>query len=218
MPPLYAFRLKSNLYFGRYTKIFNDRIEGFMRLIFLLTVFALFVCPRLGQKAKSNKSISSNRQASIKIDKKQPSIYITFEKFGKRTPLRDNESGDGIYLRFHNNLRYSIRFCAFGISDEAEQLIAYSKDTQMGLNYDVILNPLGIAQQRPKIDVPLGYPTGSTCFYYELKGGKTMVFAVPKEHLIEGVSIKIGFSYEWEEEWEKRPTHFVYFNSLDIPK
>ena len=186
-----------------------------MRLILLIIFIGFIACPCLGQKKQSN---TSSRQVGIKINKKQPSVYITFERFGKRTPLRDDESGEGVYLRLHNNLRYSIRFCAFGISDEAERLIAYSKDTQMGINYDVELNPVGRTQRRPEIDVPLGYPIGGSCFYYELKGGKAMMFAIPKEHLIQGVSLKLGFSYEWEEEWEKRPTHFVYFNSLDIPK
>jgi hypothetical protein len=186
-----------------------------MRLLFTLTILVLIVAPCLGQK---NKSAKSNRQAGIKIDKKQPSVYVTFEKFGKRMPLRDDESGEGVYLRIHNNLRYAIRFCAFGISDEAEQLIAYSKDTQMGINYDVVQNPVGITQRQPKIDVPSGYPIGGICHYFNLAGGKSLLFAVPKEHLIQGVSIKIEFSYDWEEEWEDRPTHFVYFNSLDIPK
>ena len=186
-----------------------------MRLLLTLTILALIVVPCLGQK---NKSVKSNRQIGVKIDKKQPSIYITFEKYEKRTPLREDESDNGIYLRIHNNLRYAIRFCAFGISEEAEQLIAYSKDTQTGINYDVVQNPVGRTQRQPKIDVPSGYPTGGICHYYNLVGGKSLLFAVPKEHLIEGVSLKIEFSYDWEEESEDRPTHFVYFNSLDIPK
>lgn len=164
------------------------------------------------------------KASSVKLENQKPSIYITFEKAGKRTPLRENESDKGIWLKLHNNLRYSIRFCAFGISD-GEQLAFFEKNSELGLNYDVEFTDsssfLGSGSEEKKdnsMNVPVGYPVGGICHYYELKAGNSVVFSVPVEHLAKGLSIKIPFKYEWEEESEDNPTHFVYFNSLDILK
>jgi hypothetical protein len=88
----------------------------------------------------------------------------------------------------------------------------------MGVKYDVVLNPVAITDERPNIDVPVGYNTGNTCSLFEVKSGKSLLFAVPAEHLVKGLSIKIPFSYEWEDETVNNPTHFVYFNSANIPK
>ncbi|MDQ3800426.1 MAG: hypothetical protein M3384_13340 [Acidobacteriota bacterium] len=189
-----------------------------MKFISLAIIFALFanICfSQSNQLHKSQKSRISTVKKNILIDKKLPSLYITFEKFGKWTPLRDDESGKGVLLRLHNNMRYSINVCGFGIQNENGQFTQYSEGSLLGLQYDVILNPLTITEDRPNIDVPTGYNTGSTCQLFEVRPGKLMRFAVPKEHLVKGLSIKIPFIYEWEDVGE--PNHFVYFNSLNIP-
>jgi hypothetical protein len=185
--------------------------------------FQLFTCLALSlfvlaftAEAQNKKRVVGNATPTVVANK--PGVYVSFGRLGKRTPLRDDESGEGIWLRLHNNMRYSISLCAFGISDEGEQLITYGKNTQVGVKYDVVLNPVAITDERPKIDVPVGYNTGSTCHLFEVKSGRSMVFAVPAEHLVKGLSIKIPFSYEWEDETVGNPTHFVYFNSLSIPE
>lgn len=148
----------------------------------------------------------------------RPGVYLSFERRGNRRPLRDDESGKGIWLRLHNNMRYSINICTFGISEEGEQLIMHGKDTQIGIYYDVAPNPLAITEERPAIDVPLGYPVGGTCHELEVKPGNSLLFSVPGEHLVNGLSIKLDFSYGWEEMVGNNPRHTVYFNSLSIPK
>lgn len=158
-----------------------------------------------------------SKASNIKISADNPSVYITFEKFGKRTPLREGESEDGMWLRIHNNIRHSIRFCSFGTSEEGEQLIAPNNEFQIGINYDIEITNYKLFG-KTRADAPNGYPTGSLCFGYELKAGKSVLFSVPAEHLVKGLSIKIPFKYEWEEESEDNPTHFVYFNSESIPK
>ena len=190
------------------------------RFILLTIIFTLPLISGQAQNGKKKNKIktTSNYQKNIKIKRGRPSIYITFEKFGKWQPLREDESGDGVVLRFHNNLRYSIIFCAFGISQDNEPLIMYSKNTKIGVQYDVELNPIPITEEQKIKNVPIGYNVGSTCHELEIKPGKSFLFTVPKEHLQTGLRIKIPFRYEWEDLAEEAPVHFAYFNSLDIPK
>lgn len=182
----------------------------FFRLLTYI-VLCLFVFSFSAQGQSQKKTVNP----TIVTDK--PGVYVAFERLGKRTPLRDDESGDGVWLRLYNNMRYSISLCAFGISEEGEQLITYGKNTQIGVKYDVVLNALAITDERPNVNVPVGYNTVSTCHLFKVQPGKSMVFAVPAEHLVKGLSIKIPFSYVWEGETVNNPTHFVYFNSLNIP-
>jgi hypothetical protein len=159
-----------------------------------------------------------DKKTSPKIVATKPGVFITFERFGKRTPVREGEGTDGIWLRLHNNMRYSISFCIFGLSREANLPIKPEENTQIGLYYDVVLNARSETDNRPLPEVPFGYPVLGTCQDFELKAGRSILFAVPKEHLAEELSIKIGFSYGWEKAWEDNPVHFVYFNSASIPK
>lgn len=170
-------------------------------------------------------SYSQNRKSSkIKLFNNKPSVHISFEKKGKWQPLREDEKGEGIVLRLHNNMRYSISFCAFGISD-GEQLAFRQKGSALVPNYAVELTNLSDPNEvdsneieQIKQNVPVGYLVGGICHVYTLKSGNSLLFAVPAEHLAKGLSIKIPFNYEWEEESEDNPTHFVYFNSASIPK
>jgi hypothetical protein len=88
----------------------------------------------------------------------------------------------------------------------------------MSLYYDVVMNARSETDNLPLPVVPLGYPLGGTCHEVEIKAGDSILFAVPKKHLAEELSIKIGFSYGWEETGENNPTHFVHFNSYKLPK
>lgn len=145
-------------------------------------------------------------------------VYITFERYGNRKPLRTNEGGEGIWLRLHNNMLYSISLCAFGISETGKQLTMYGKGLEVGLKYDVLLNPVAITEEPPNIKVPVGYNTNSSCHMFEVKSGTSMIFSVPAEHLIRGLSIKLRFVYDWEDQVVDNPAHFVYFNSDSLPQ
>jgi hypothetical protein len=182
------------------------------RAIYLtLLLFVLF------NSVEGQKKNESFKVSNVKVSDDKPSIYISFERFGKRTPLREGESEDGIWLRIHNNIRYPIRFCSFGISEEGEQLIASNKESQIGINYDIEITSYKMFG-KTRVDAPSGYPTGDLCFGFQLNAGKSVAFSVPAEHLVKGLSIKTPFKYDWENETEINPTHFVYFNSLDLPK
>ena len=166
------------------------------------------------KRAVRSRTLSADK---VKINKNEPGLYIAFERFGRRTPLREDESQDGVYLRLHNNLRYSIGFCSFGMSEDGEMLIAADSETQIGVNYDVEITDYE-AFGKTRAEKPSGYPTGSICFGFVLKAGRSVVFSAPKEHLAKGLSIKIPFNYAWESPTETNPMHYVYFNSYKLPK
>jgi len=185
----------------------------------VLTIFAVTICIALSGLAKAQ-----TLDKHFKIDSQKPSVYIAFEKIGHRTPLRKDEKGSGVFLRLHNNLRASIRFCAFGIQNGV-QMAFYSDDLEIGLNYEVERevedSGLGTSsvskrKQRPP-DLPIGYLTGGLCHYFELMPGKSLLFSVPSEHLADGLIIKIPFNYQWEETSEEKPEHFIRFYSSDLP-
>jgi hypothetical protein len=158
-----------------------------------------------------------SKPASPKIVAAKPGVFITFERFGKRTPVTEGEGTDGIWLRLHNNMRYPISFYIFGLSKNGYLPEKPEENTEIGLYYDVVMNPRSITDNRPLPVVPLGYPL-LAAQEFELKAGRSLVFSVPKEHLAEELSIKISYSYSWEDTGEDNPTHFVYFNSFRLPK
>jgi len=185
------------------------------QLLIGLTLF-LFVSSFTAEAQNKIRTVGKVSNPTVIADKS--GVYVTFERLGKRTPLRDDEGGEGVWLRLNNNMRYSISVCAFSIPEEGEQLTTFNKNTQISVKYDVLLNPVSLTDDRPQPNVPVGYNTGDTCSLFEVKSGKSMIFVVPTEHLVKGLSIKIPFSYEWEDETVNNPTHFVFFNSLNIPK
>lgn len=183
---------------------------------------SLFVCMMFAHQTANTQS----SEANLKVSPDKPSIYITFEKRGSRVPLRDDEKGLGIFLRLHNNLKASIRFCAFGISN-GEQMALYSEGGEIGINYEVdreitvsSVGTSGVRGPKKEIDsaLPIGYPVGGVCHSFELASGTSLGFTVPAEHLSQGLSIKIPFSYQWEGASEEKPSHYVSFSSSDLPK
>ena len=52
----------------------------------------------------------------ILIENNRPTVYITFEREGKREPIYTSESNQGIWLRLHNNTKWAINFCTQGLS------------------------------------------------------------------------------------------------------
>src|SRR5436305_540669 len=73
-----------------------------------LTAFAAL--PQRQQK----KSVTTG----IKLQQKQPSVYISFVRAGKIKPLFTGNSEEHIWLRLHNNTRWSIWLDASDIPKE----------------------------------------------------------------------------------------------------
>jgi len=182
-------------------------MKRFIHLIISLTISIVGVVMLSAQAPQ--KTIPDPKSPKIIADK--PGVFITFEKFGERPPVREGEGTDGIWLRLHNNMRYPINFCIFGLSRESTLPVKPEENTQIGVYYDVVSNPRAETDNRPLAKIPFGYPVLGTCQDFNLKAGRFLRFAVPKEHLADGLSIKIGFHYGWENVWEPNPTHYVHF-------
>ncbi len=151
-----------------------------------------------------------------KLDSDKPGVYLLFDRFAKRIPVRDHEKGDGVWLKLQNNMRVSIRTCTFGVSAQGDPMLVASEGLQIALKYEVevvndyLFNPV-------ENKVPAGYSFGSSCVYKDIKPGSFLSFSVPREHLVQGLGIKIRFEYGWEKIGEANPQHFVSFGYSSIP-
>jgi hypothetical protein len=138
----------------------------------------------------------------IRIIKEKPTVYIRFDHAGKREPLLNGESNEGVWLRLHNNTRWAIRLEMNGIPREYGDA---------NLFYQVI--------SENKVVVDMGC---HVCSSNKLPSGKSILFSVPREYLQEDRAIRISFSYEWEEDergsTSLEPQHYIYFYSSELPK
>lgn len=198
--------------------------------LFVFLLVALSITQILFGQNSTLKKISSSGE---KIAKDKPSVSLSYEKTGKRKPLREGESDEGIWLRLHNNTRGEIYFCAFGISKDGEMLRFYDKNSELGVNYEIEKMPpgeegRGIRRNEKSdnvakeiFDIPSGYKVGGVCHVYTLPSNKSILFSVPREHLAKNLLIKMEFGYEWEGDYSSRweePQHYVRFYSSSLPE
>lgn len=182
----------------------------FVAVIFLAVIA---VQPQVGNDDKTSESGG----ATFKLVAEKPGVYIDFERAGKRRPPGDDVSDEAVWLRLHNNMRTAIRFCAFSILDDKGNLLSYREAGEMGVNYEVEVTDSTLFD-KAKFHVPTGNKPSGLCHVFTLKAGESIVFSVPKEHLVKGLSAKVPFNYKWESITENNPSHFVYFNSKNIPQ
>jgi hypothetical protein len=60
----------------------------------------------------------SGTQSELRLRKDMPTVYITFERAGKRKPLEQGESDQGVWLRLHNNTRWPLTLAMNGVPKE----------------------------------------------------------------------------------------------------
>lgn len=177
-------------------------------LIFSLTILC---CLGLSSSATAQKNNSSTRitkttSNNVRVIKSKPHISISYEREGKIDPLYVGESDRRVWLRFHNNSRWQVMFCSSPVSKEyGETEITYEIERYEGSG-----------------ETP-GTRSSDNCGYLLLDSGKSILFSIPREHLAEGLAIKVQFRYEWENDSDGsdnllEPKHFTYFYSEDIPK
>lgn len=186
-------------------------------LVVVFTVLSVLV-PSLSQRKNMVRT-----KTDLRLDKGQPSVFVSFDHFGEREPLESGESKEGVWLRLHNNTRISIFFASFSVPKALGQV---------GMFYDIVSASYVSNYHDPSVptsptkvqDLPVGYSLGHTSSAYLLRSGETVLFSVPREHLPEGVGLRISFNYEWELEGEmesvrkEEPKHFVFFYSSRLPK
>lgn len=141
-------------------------------------------------------------RASGFIKSKQP-VYITFERAGKREPLRTGESNEGIWLRLHNKSNKAIILDMSGVPSEE-----YG-DTS--LYYDVLSGKDVVIKNSCHV-----------CSVNKVISGESLVFSLPREYLAAGHTLRISFSYAREGEddvfADGKPKQYVYFQSTKLPQ
>jgi hypothetical protein len=175
--------------------------------VYLLLAFCclLLQIPVIAQKRDSSIQKAEKTNQNIRLNKNKPHVYISHEREGKIDPLYVGESGNRIWLRLHNNSKWIIMFCSSVISKEyGDAEVEYKIERYKGF---------GDAPETRSSD---------SCGYILIKSGKTLLFSIPREHLANGLAIKIQFRYQWENDEDGsddllEPKHFVYFYSEDIP-
>jgi len=138
----------------------------------------------------------------IKTSQIDPNIYVEFKRRGAREPLYASEGSTGIWLKLHNNSNSPIVLNMGGVPSKAYGDAALIYDVLTG---GEVTNP----------------DSCHVCSFNSLHSGHSILFSVPAEDLAEGRALRIRFSYPWEDSStvapDRRPEHFVYFNSSQIP-
>jgi len=165
-----------------------------------------FICRAEGQSVAG----------SLKIDRKQPSVYISFESVEKVEVPTDKgnskESVSLIWLKLHNNLKADIRLC----THEGR----FTPSRKPGIDYQV--ESLWDFSGRYPIPPTILYtfPAKDTCGSTTIRSGESFPFSVRKDVLTERSRIIIHFQYSWEDYWDvaygKEPEHIVYIGSQSL--
>jgi|ERR1043166_3793842 hypothetical protein len=141
-------------------------------------------------------------QAEDRIKSGLPSVYITLERTGKRKPLEQGESDEGVWLRLHNNTRWPLTLAMNDVPKEYGDAALF---------YDVLSDGKVVTER-----------TCHACSSNQIRPGGSLLFSVPREDLSERGSIRVSFSYAWERAHDvfagREPQHFVYFYSSKLPR
>ncbi len=144
---------------------------------------------------------SSPDQRFVRIDKKLPTVLITFEK---EVEIKDDVQRKNIryvLLRLKNNSIWTIKMDASGGNKKIEDSSLY---------YQIIDDKGDIISEREC----------HVCSVIGLKSGKSMLFSIPYDEITNANAVRIEFSFAWEDRVLvaplSEPTHFVYFYKSDL--
>ncbi|MBK9214291.1 MAG: hypothetical protein IPM59_01615 [Chloracidobacterium sp.] len=165
---------------------------------FLILAIVLLECPGLAQK---NADLRVQAVHPV-VDRRKPSVYFEVVN-NRRLEVIDPEDGL-VWLRLRNNSRWGIRVQMSG-----------GRSKSLGdvrLYYD-ILNAEEAIVEKKRCHV---------CSSNIVKPGKGVLFAVPSDILPTGFSLRVKFSFDWEDDFRiapaSEPVHYVFFSSYDLPE
>ena len=90
----------------------------------VIALVMLATAPTFGQQQRSIK-----RKVNLRIVRDKPSVFISFDHYGRREPLRVAESSEGVWLRLHNNTRATIFLPSYGVPKEVGQVGLFYEPT-----------------------------------------------------------------------------------------
>lgn len=187
------------------------------------------------QRAANNEKVS--------LQKDRPTVYLTFEREGKREPIHPSESNEGIWLRLHNNTKWTINFCTLSlyIPPRVSPIHLADGRSVLGLKENVEVDMCHGVEELKRYETQVrrksekketesikgserqvGYDTGDVFSSAWLPSGGSVIFSVPREHLSRRLAVFVRFNYE--SEYGDRtfrsdgPEHRVYFRAADLPQ
>ncbi len=168
-----------------------------------LIVGLMFV---LNLAAYSQQKNVCDETTNFLIDKEMPSVYLTFEQFGKATDWTQAKlgewsdkskikKGDDIWLRLHNNSCWNIKFRTDSLYISKAKVDGKDKIVFGILEDGALANVQYSVEELDRKQVSYG---GDTANISTLPSGKSVLFGVFKEHLFNSRSIYVDFNYGWE--------------------
>ena len=170
----------------------------------LIVIFSILIFASLS--VFSQQKPICDETTNYLIDKEMPSVYLTFEQFGKATDWKQAklgewsdksaiQKGDDIWLRLHNNSCWEIKFRTDSLYISKMIVDGKFKPIFGVLENGVIANVQYSVEEQNRKQVSYGSDTGSIS---GLPSGKSILFGVFKEHLSKSRSIYVDFNYGWE--------------------
>lgn len=176
-----------------------------------LTIIAILIAfPFTEHRAQTSRKQCQQRELDAsKNAGSMSSVHIAFQRTGEGMPIFDDDSRERVWLVLVNNSKFSIYVHKF----------VFGKDEQVALYYEVERENGALS----KTVIPQGYrPSDSRSPESELKSGETITFSVPRNHLIDGLKIKITFYRDFDDqkltttELDQEKDQYVYFGSAEL--
>ena len=184
---------------GARLRFFNDT-DGCMKILLfvsmLLPFFSLPTC------AQGSRQTFASKRPPVLIDKKKPSVYITFVRFSL---VRIKSEGDRslIWLKLRNNTRWPISLeMSGGRTEDPNEASLYYQTLDKN---DEVIENRGC----------------HVCSVNNVGPNRYILFAVPSDSLPKDSRLRIRFSYGWEsfenQLLDQEPEHFVSFSFSEVP-
>jgi hypothetical protein len=223
-------------------KVFHKEIIT-ERLLTAHVIFLLLVAVSLSTVVFAQRTKTRRINKSVRVLKDKPTVYITFENFGERESDEPGESDKIVYLRLHNNTRWSLVLQAHGASGKS---LTTGKEEEVGMFYGVeevqksSFGDIPDIPSRSRMESQLtdeeikasqeaskyeycDVPPSSFCHFcsvIQLPPGKSLLFSLPRETLCGNLITYISYQYDWENDWGfgSEPEHRVYFYGSELAK
>lgn len=147
-----------------------------------LLLCGLLICAVVGPSPAQRRTNRSTRDDG-RFSKRNPSVYITFERRAKIASPNNGEPEERAWLRLHNNTRWAIWFKAHGWSTKE-----YGDG---GLFYDI--------ENYRKHETKIGKRCHA-CSFIPLGGGRSFLFSIPSADIEKDSRIRINFWFAWQDQ------------------
>jgi hypothetical protein len=171
-----------------------------IRLLAIFLVLLVLSAPALTQ----NKNCGET--SGFVIDQEKPSVYITFERFGKANDWKEArlgewsdksaiKKGNDVWLRLNNNSCWDITFNTDSLYINKAVVDGKPKMIFGVLEDGAIANIQYKIEEQDRKQVTYGAHGGNVS---SLPAGRSVLFGVLREHLENDRSIYVPFQYGWE--------------------